>query len=320
MKAGHKRKLLFAPLLFAGLALVFYRPAHEDPKPAAPPEAKSPMAPELSELPAAETTNAEAETQAPAPALQVAASVRGYRAGPAERAEYAQRLATEANLLVWSKLLVTQAQGGDADAAATLAELYRYCAEWLERPAAVPAPPKSASRRPSPFELAMQRCAGFGAPGALTAFNLRASADAWSATAAHLGHAATILAAWRGSPRYGEDLLGAPELRARAAAEELLRESDFRALAQMDMPLADLSHSNMRIAWNRTLCELSSACENRRTCPYSCDPDRQARELRQLSPRKLRELHGQQMQILQALASGDYSPLWRAPPIAETDR
>ena len=318
MKAGRKRKLLFASLVFAGLALVFYRPAHEQPAPAVERESELPPTGDLPESPAGETTKAEAETEATAPPLRVAAGVRGYRASPAERADYSARLTTEANLLLWSQALKDRANTGDADAAASLSALYTYCAEVLAYPFV---PLKPVANRPpqqDPNAAAKLRCAGMGEPGQLTAFNLSSDAKAWRRTAAHLGHALSVLAESGSARMRGFGPISPTELQARMAAEELLREGDYAALVRSSPIFATLSGWRMRLAWEISFCELSPPCERGRRCDL-CDPRGREPRLAILSPREKRMLAGQQLQILQAIQSGNFAELWRKPTAPGTE-
>ncbi|MCB1614333.1 MAG: hypothetical protein KDI60_21600, partial [Xanthomonadales bacterium] len=306
--------MLFAPLVFAGLALVFYRPAHETPTPAARTESQASSSPKLPEAPATETTSAEAkaETQTPTPAFQVAASVRGYRASPAERADYSARLATEANLLLWSQALKDRANTGDADAAASLSALYTYCAEVLAYPFIPLKPVANRPPQPDPNAAAKLRCAGMGEPGRLTAFNLSSDAKAWRRTAAHLGHALSVLAESGSARMRGFGPISPTELQARMAAEELLREGDYAALVRSSPIFATLSGWRMQLAWEISFCELSPPCERGRRCDL-CDPRGREPRLATLSPREKRMLAGQQLQILQAIQSGNFAELWRKP-------
>lgn len=248
----------------------------------------------------------------------VAASVRGFRASTEQRTSYAYHLARDADLPALAKTLHAAAQTGDADAAATLAELYRHCAEVLRYPVP-PRSPEIERLRLAPFrdELRMQRCAGFGAAGELSSFNLESTAWGWADTAARLGDPASILARRESSYRFGNGPVDQAELGARAAATDLLLEGDFAALTRYGSTLADLSHYRMRQAWDRSLCEMAGPCDRPvRNCPIVCDQRQLANELQRLSPRQRRELAGQQLQILQALQSGRFDGLWRQPVVA----
>lgn len=250
--------------------------------------------------------------------LLVAASVRGFRASTEQRASYVDHLARDADLAALAKALDAAAQTGDADAAATLAELYRHCAEVL-RYSPPPRSPKidRPGRAPFPDELRVQRCAGFGAAGELSSFNLQSTARGWTGTAARLGDPASILASREPGYIFENAPVDEAELRARAAAADLLLEGNFAVLTRYGNTLADLSHQRMRQAWDRTLCEMAAPCERRqRNCGFACDPQLQASELQRMSPRQRRELAGQQLQILQALQSGRFDGLWRQPVAA----
>jgi hypothetical protein len=314
MKALHNRKLLFLPLLLAGLALVFLRPTEQSLAPdtkTAPEASASGRSPDQLST---ETTAAEAETQTPEPALQVAATVRGYRASLAERADYSARLATESNLLLWSQTLKDRANTGDADAAASLSALYSYCAEVLAYPF-VPRP--AVANRPQqqdPNAAAKQRCTGMGEPGQLTAFNLRSDAKAWKSTAAHLGHGPSVLETLvenREVRGYGP--IHAGELAARAAAEDLLREGNYAELAMQSSALSQLSDISDSLPWTRSLCALAEPCGNGRHCQRVCRAEYSQRLVDSLPPRANRVRAGQELQILQALQSGTFAPLWRTP-------
>lgn len=314
LNALHKRKLLFLPLLLAGLALVFFRPTDQSPAPDTKTAQDSSTNSSSPDQPSTETTTAEAGTQTPETALRVAANVSGYRASPAERASYSEKLNAESSLLQWSHTLKDRANTGDADAAASLSALYSYCAEVLAYPF-VPRP--AVANRPQqqdPNAAAKQRCTGMGEPGQLTAFNLRSDAKAWKSTAAHLGHGPSVLETLvenREVRGYGP--IHAAELAARAAAEDLLREGNYAELAMQSSALSRLGDISDSLPWTRSLCALAEPCGNGRHCERVCRAEYSQRLVDSLPPRANRVRAGQELQILQALQAGTFATLWRTP-------
>lgn len=243
----------------------------------------------------------------PPPLLVDPTRVTAHRASPAQRAEYQRRVAQDLDLKALERDLQPRAANGEADAAAALADLYLDCA-WVLRS---PPPPARAQTGTTPSApLPYQRCAGFGAPGELTALNLRSTGQAWRRTAAALGDTLSqYIGADEMSPRPGTAEFSLRQ----SAAEELLRRGEFQAVLNHSNQLWPLTGLNVNHAWIPVLCGLVTACESD-ACRYRCDLARNASTWRQLAPREQRVCLGQQTVILEAIRNHRFDGLWKQEP------
>lgn len=254
---------------------------------------------------------AEAASEVPAlappepeqPSLMVdTARVVAHRVSPAERAEYRRRIEQSADLKGAEQDLLRRAATGEADAAAALADLYAFCAQALTQPR-TPRAPKPG--KPPPPPTPAERCAAYGAPGALTALNLRSTARAWRRTAAELGDTVSQLI---GDESFARPGTAAARERQRAA-EALLRNGDYQGLLENMGYLIPISVLSQGDAWRPVLCSLVPNCESE-SCRMQCPADYLATSLRRLAPREQRVRMGQQAALLQAIRSGSFDELW----------
>lgn len=248
---------------------------------------------------------ASAAADAPSPLTTAAPPPppRGFRVAPDLRQQYADRLLfTDSDLAPYAKELRQLAEAGDADAAATLSELYRACASDL------------GARTPSTV-----RCGSLGRPGQDESRRLQALATEWLQRAARLGHGPSVLAT------HGQFLPnpyqppGAEELALRRVIIELLREGDHGAFLTHPAPLSNLGAEYTSDAWELAFCAMLAPCVPgpQRFCVHAgrCDPVRGGAiwRLGRLPQRQQRIVAGQQAEILAILRSGDYERLWRKP-------
>jgi hypothetical protein len=228
---------------------------------------------------------------------------RGFRVAPEVRQQYADRvLFADSDLAPYAEELRRLAEAGDADAAATLAELYRACAGDL------------GALTPSTV-----RCGSLGQPGQDERRRLQALATEWLQRAARLGHGPSVLAT------HGQFLPnpylppGPEELALRRVIVDMLREGDHGALLTHPVPLSNLGAEYTSDAWELAFCAMLAPCipGPQRYCVHAnrCDPVRGGAisRLSRLPQRQQRIVSGQQAEILEILRSGDYERLWRNP-------
>lgn len=246
---------------------------------------------------------ASATAQPPPTTAAAPPAPRRFRAPPAIRQQYADRIVfADSDLGPYAEELRQFADGGDADAAAALAELYRGCAGDLN------------ARTPD-----TGRCGSLGRPGDAERRRLLAMATEWQGRAASLGHGASVLAAYNQFLPDPFQPPGPQELALRHVIVDLLRDGDYAAFLQHPAAIENLGAEYASESWELAFCTLLAPCAPgpQRYCAHAgrCDPEHGGaiRRLHGLPQRQQRIVAGQQAEILEILRSGDYERLWRKP-------